>query len=185
MSGIYVPDSGTGQFHKRRQEKAGTSFASHADIVQRKVRRPARAKMRVQLPLSAFFICEHVVIGSIPVFQTGGAGSYPVVHSFTDICFGPFAYVWLKHCPVTAEQRDRSPLRIGSRLPSRSVLSGAHWAPAPVLSGRPLDVQRPAGIALYRISATGRAPALQADGWRFESSIRYTPLSPNGRAADL
>ena len=58
----------------------GTPFASHADIVQRKVRRPARAKMRVQFPLSACVIREHGVIGSIPVFQTGGAGSFPVVH---------------------------------------------------------------------------------------------------------
>ena len=65
--------------------------------------------------------CGHGVIGSIPVFQTEGAGSAPVVHSFTNICFGPFTYVWLKHRPVTAEQRDRSSLRSGSRLPARSA----------------------------------------------------------------
>ena len=97
--------------------------------------------MRVQLPLSACFICEHVVIGSIPVFQTGGAGSTPVVHSFTNICFGPFAYVWLKHRPVTAEQRDRHPqgsfciglAQPGERLPYKQMAGG---------SSPPSDIRR-------------------------------------------
>ncbi len=41
-------------------------------------RRP-KGKM-FDVPISG--ICGHGVIGSIPVFQTGGAGSFPVVHFF-------------------------------------------------------------------------------------------------------
>ena len=65
----------------------------------------------------------------------------------------------------------RSSLRSGSRLPARSVLSGAHWAPAPALSGRPLDVQRPVPATVLQNGSTGKAAPSYGVTGRFESGF--------------
>ena len=96
---------------------------------------------------------------------------------------------WLERCPVTAEVRGSSPLRVG-RAGTVPPLQFYGWVPEwpkgtdCKSAGNAFGGSNPPpSMLLWGVSSAGRASALQAGGHRFEPYTPHFYLISRGRAA--